>query len=83
MSTETATTTNGSAAASAPRRPRLPYESVGDFLSNTKRFKIIESTLREGEQFANAFFDTGNCPLFVEDGVLLGIVAAGPRLTME
>jgi hypothetical protein len=22
------------------------------------RFKIIESTLREGEQFANAFFDT-------------------------
>jgi homocitrate synthase len=23
-----------------------------------KNFKIIESTLREGEQFANAFFDT-------------------------
>lgn len=22
------------------------------------RFKIIESTLREGEQFANSFFDT-------------------------
>ncbi|RSM02570.1 Homocitrate synthase, mitochondrial, partial [Fusarium ambrosium] len=31
--------------------------SVGDFLSNTNRFQIIESTLREGEQFANAFFD--------------------------
>lgn len=35
-----------------------PYQSVGDFLSNTNRFQIIESTLREGEQFANAFFDT-------------------------
>ena len=29
-----------------------------DFLSNVSNFKIIESTLREGEQFANAFFDT-------------------------
>jgi homocitrate synthase len=37
----------------------LPYQSVGDFLSNTNNFKIIESTLREGEQFANAYFDTG------------------------
>lgn len=27
-------------------------------MSNVSRFKIIESTLREGEQFANAFFDT-------------------------
>jgi homocitrate synthase len=36
-----------------------PYAPVGDFLSNVSRFKIIESTLREGEQFANAFFDTG------------------------
>jgi len=27
-------------------------------LSNVQNFKIIESTLREGEQFANAFFDT-------------------------
>jgi homocitrate synthase len=27
-------------------------------LSNISSFKIIESTLREGEQFANAFFDT-------------------------
>ncbi|KAL1878211.1 homocitrate synthase lys21 [Diaporthe australafricana] len=34
-----------------------PYQPVGDFLSNVSRFKIIESTLREGEQFANAFFD--------------------------
>lgn len=31
---------------------------MGDFLSNVSSFKIIESTLREGEQFANAFFDT-------------------------
>ncbi|KAJ0366526.1 hypothetical protein COL154_003758 [Colletotrichum chrysophilum] len=35
-----------------------PYQPVGDFLSNVDRYKIIESTLREGEQFANAFFDT-------------------------
>lgn len=28
-----------------------------DFLSNVRNFKIIESTLREGEQFANAFFN--------------------------
>lgn len=35
-----------------------PYQPVGDFLSNVGRFKIIESTLREGEQFANAYFDT-------------------------
>ncbi len=35
-----------------------PYAPVGDFLSNVSRFKIIESTLREGEQFANAYFDT-------------------------
>lgn len=40
---------------------RNPYghgNQVSDFLSNVSRFKIIESTLREGEQFANAFFDT-------------------------
>ncbi|KAF2236553.1 homocitrate synthase [Viridothelium virens] len=35
-----------------------PYSGVGDFLSNVSRFQIIESTLREGEQFANAWFDT-------------------------
>ncbi|KAF4124095.1 homocitrate synthase [Geosmithia morbida] len=35
-----------------------PYQSVQDYLSNVGSFKIIESTLREGEQFANAFFDT-------------------------
>ncbi|KAJ1568281.1 homocitrate synthase lys21, partial [Nowakowskiella sp. JEL0078] len=29
-----------------------------EFLSRTGNFSIIESTLREGEQFANAFFDT-------------------------
>lgn len=34
-----------------------PYQPIGDFLSNVSKFKIIESTLREGEQFANAFFD--------------------------
>lgn len=36
-----------------------PFSSrYSDFLSNVSNFKIIESTLREGEQFANAFFDT-------------------------
>lgn len=35
-----------------------PYAPVPDFLSNVSNFKIIESTLREGEQFANAFFNT-------------------------
>lgn len=43
----------------SPRPRSHPYQPVGDFLSNVGRFKIIESTLREGEQFANAFFDTG------------------------
>lgn len=44
-----------------PSVTRNPYgHNVGvtDFLSNVSRFQIIESTLREGEQFANAFFDT-------------------------
>jgi homocitrate synthase len=44
-----------------PTTTRNPYgHNVGvtDFLSNVSRFQIIESTLREGEQFANAFFDT-------------------------
>lgn len=35
-----------------------PFQTVGDLLSNVSNFQIIESTLREGEQFANAFFDT-------------------------
>ncbi|KAK4223513.1 HMGL-like-domain-containing protein [Podospora fimiseda] len=37
---------------------RNPYEPVNDSITNVSRFKIIESTLREGEQFANAYFDT-------------------------
>lgn len=43
---------------SANRNPYGHNAAVTDFLSNVSRFKIIESTLREGEQFANAFFDT-------------------------
>ncbi|KAI1269972.1 hypothetical protein F5Y18DRAFT_114469 [Xylariaceae sp. FL1019] len=35
-----------------------PYASIGDLLSNVNNFKIIESTLREGEQFCQAYFDT-------------------------
>ncbi|KAJ8653858.1 homocitrate synthase, mitochondrial [Lichtheimia ornata] len=44
-------------------RPRVPIASpytprYQDPMSNISNFKIIETTLREGEQFANAFFDT-------------------------
>ncbi|KAH9481648.1 mitochondrial Homoaconitase [Psilocybe cubensis] len=40
-------------------KPTNPYAPrASDFLSNISNFNIIESTLREGEQFANAFFDT-------------------------
>ncbi|KAJ6625743.1 hypothetical protein B0H10DRAFT_2000422 [Mycena sp. CBHHK59/15] len=38
------------------RSPYVPRPS--SFPSNISKFNIIESTLREGEQFANAFFDT-------------------------
>lgn len=36
-----------------PRQPqsRNPYQPVGDFLSNISKFQVIESTLREGEQY--------------------------------
>ncbi|KAE9975753.1 hypothetical protein EG328_003005 [Venturia inaequalis] len=40
------------------KRVAIIDDAAGDFLSNVGRFKIIESTLREGEQFANAYFDT-------------------------
>ncbi|KAH8690192.1 hypothetical protein BGW36DRAFT_433144 [Talaromyces proteolyticus] len=43
---------------SAPRNPYAHNIPVTDFLSNVSRFQIIDSTLREGEQFANAFFST-------------------------
>jgi homocitrate synthase len=44
--------------ASQRRAAAMPYQPVGDFLSNTANFNIIESTLREGEQFATAWFST-------------------------
>lgn len=53
--------TNGTSHASTNGNANFrsnPYQPVGDSLSNVGRFKIIESTLREGEQFANAYFDT-------------------------
>ncbi|KAL7908334.1 homocitrate synthase [Trichoderma velutinum] len=56
--------TNGTARPPAPSHnahataKTSPYQNVADFISNVGKFKIIESTLREGEQFANAFFDT-------------------------
>lgn len=40
----------------AKKNPYMPHYE--DFLSRVNNFSIIESTLREGEQFANAFFDT-------------------------
>jgi homocitrate synthase len=56
---EAVTAVNGSNGGHQDHRAAaMPYQTVGDFLSNTNKFKIIESTLREGEQFANAFFDT-------------------------
>jgi hypothetical protein len=60
-----------------------PYAPVGDFLSNVSKFKIIESTLREGEQFANAFFDTATkikiAKALDEFGVA-DLLAVAPRL---
>jgi homocitrate synthase len=56
-STNGANGTNGVSNGGAHFRSN-PYQPVGDFLSNVGSFKIIESTLREGEQFANAYFDT-------------------------
>ncbi|ROT43560.1 homocitrate synthase [Sodiomyces alkalinus F11] len=54
-----ANNTNGAFQHPSQGRPQnSPYQSVQDYLSNVGNFKIIESTLREGEQFANAFFDT-------------------------
>ncbi|KAG6886251.1 Homocitrate synthase isozyme [Termitomyces sp. T32_za158] len=60
--------TNGSSSGKRGTNPSLnrlsaeqrnPYAPrAADFLSNISNFNIIESTLREGEQFANAFFDT-------------------------
>ncbi|MCJ1455321.1 Saccharopine dehydrogenase [Mycoblastus sanguinarius] len=54
--------TEGYTAIHTPHNPHRhnssPYAPIQDFLSNVGRFKIIESTLREGEQFANAYFDT-------------------------
>ncbi|KAG9029667.1 mitochondrial Homoaconitase [Serendipita sp. 407] len=44
---------------SSSQNSKNPYAPrYADFLNNISNFKIIESTLREGEQFANAFFDT-------------------------
>ncbi|UKZ61349.1 uncharacterized protein TrAtP1_002615 [Trichoderma atroviride] len=47
-----------------------PYSNVNDLLSNVRNFKIIESTLREGEQFANAYFSRENkIKMYVEAGI--------------
>ncbi|KAK7422351.1 homocitrate synthase lys21 [Neonectria punicea] len=52
------TSTNNSVYPAQGGPKSSPYQSIQDYLSNVNKFKIIESTLREGEQFANAFFDT-------------------------
>ncbi|KAJ1864997.1 homocitrate synthase lys21 [Coemansia sp. RSA 2703] len=48
-----------SSATSLTKDPsRSSIGGASSYLSNVADFKIIESTLREGEQFANAFFST-------------------------
>ncbi|KAJ3171258.1 Saccharopine dehydrogenase [Geranomyces variabilis] len=46
------------AAVQSVRPAPTGYGGPQDFISRVGNFSIIESTLREGEQFANAFFDT-------------------------
>ncbi|KAJ3026863.1 mitochondrial Homoaconitase [Rhizophlyctis rosea] len=48
--------TNGTANGSSSNNPHAP--KYQDSLSRVHNWSVIESTLREGEQFANAFFDT-------------------------
>lgn len=55
-SSSSSSSTNGTESLLPKSNPYGPNPS--DFLSNVSSFKLIESTLREGEQFANAFFDT-------------------------
>ena len=43
-------TTNGFGEHTPHNPRRQPFASVGDYLSNVSNFRIIESTLREGEQ---------------------------------
>ncbi|KAG1048118.1 hypothetical protein G6F43_009474 [Rhizopus delemar] len=50
-------TSNGTHLSRPKEGVTSPYMS-NDPNSNVANFKIIESTLREGEQFANAFFTT-------------------------
>ncbi|KAL2112605.1 hypothetical protein VUR80DRAFT_7030 [Thermomyces stellatus] len=50
---------DGQTAQSKPTTQNVnPYAPLQDALSNVTNYKLIESTLREGEQFANAWFDT-------------------------
>lgn len=59
MATDGPSQSNGASERQEGPRNLNPYGSnPADFLSNVSNFQIIESTLREGEQFANAFFDT-------------------------
>jgi hypothetical protein len=52
------TTTASPTGTPVSRTPR-PFQISQNFSSNIGNFKFIESTLREGEQFSNAFFDSG------------------------
>ena len=53
------TATNSSNGTPAEPPTHRPFQTISDYLSNVGNFKFIESTLREGEQFSNAFFTTG------------------------
>jgi hypothetical protein len=61
--TATSPTPNGAPAADT-WTPK-PFQMSKSFSSNTSNFKFIESTLREGEQFSNAFFDTGEIQFLI------------------
>ncbi|KAK0385768.1 hypothetical protein NLU13_6945 [Sarocladium strictum] len=52
--------TENERAGPAQKPTSSPYSQVQDYISQVGRYQIIESTLREGEQFANAFFTTEN-----------------------
>ncbi|KIS02271.1 homocitrate synthase, mitochondrial [Cryptococcus deuterogattii 2001/935-1] len=61
ISSSSASQVNGAVGTAQAQPPAVKthkglYGRASDFLSNTSNWKIIESTLREGEQFANAFF---------------------------
>ncbi|KAF5240191.1 hypothetical protein FANTH_9700 [Fusarium anthophilum] len=52
------------------------YSQVQDYLSNVNNYKIIESTLREGEQFANAWLSQARSEFGVDYIELTSVVSS-------